>query len=136
MFSQLLTASELATRLRISPARLYELVRQGLVPVVRIGRQVRFDPAAVEAWIAGGGRSFPGGWRRVSDDGASTANARSGSGSQTGSAALPASAREERAMSAAEYGDMSSQHVDRLRASAVTPEAARARGYRTVVKCR
>src|SRR5262249_42642324 len=64
MTDRLWTAAELAMRLHIGPARLYELVRQGLVPAVRLGRQVRFDPAAVEAWIARGGRALPGGWRR------------------------------------------------------------------------
>ena len=56
--STILTAQEVAARLRISPQRAYELARLGLLPCIRIGRQVRFDEAAVEGWIAAGGQAY------------------------------------------------------------------------------
>lgn len=37
--------------------RVYELARTRVIPSVRIGRSIKFDPNAVEAWIAGGGNS-------------------------------------------------------------------------------
>jgi excisionase family DNA binding protein len=45
----------LAERLNVTPSRAYELVRTGVVPCVRLGRQVRVDPEAVERWIEAGG---------------------------------------------------------------------------------
>lgn len=35
--------------------RIYELCRKGLIPHVRIGRRVKFDPQAIEEWISKGG---------------------------------------------------------------------------------
>ena len=63
---QLLTAKEAAELLHVSLARLYELVRGGVVPAVRLGRQVRFSAAALDAWIVAGGQALPEGWRRGS----------------------------------------------------------------------
>jgi len=54
----ILTAQEVSAHLRISPQRAYELARLGLLPCIRIGRQVRFDEVKVEAWIAAGGRAY------------------------------------------------------------------------------
>jgi excisionase family DNA binding protein len=46
----LLTVQELARALKLNPQTLYRLVRQGLVPAVRIGNKtLRFDPAQVRA---------------------------------------------------------------------------------------
>jgi len=46
----LLTVQELAGALKLNPQTLYRLVRQGLVPAVRVGRKtLRFDPAQVRA---------------------------------------------------------------------------------------
>ena len=53
-----------ATRLGVSYARAAELARQELIPVVRLGRQVRVNPVALEEFISSGGKSLPGGWRR------------------------------------------------------------------------
>lgn len=61
---QLLTARELGERLRLPTARIYELAREDVLPHVRIGRQIRFEAAAVGAWIQRGGSPLPGGWRR------------------------------------------------------------------------
>jgi excisionase family DNA binding protein len=52
---RLLTAREAAPILRVTRERVYELVRLGLIPSVRLGRQVRFSESALEDWIAGGG---------------------------------------------------------------------------------
>ena len=60
----LLTVPEVARLLNVSEARTRELARQHLIPVVRLGRQLRFDPDAIQAWIADGGQALPGGWRR------------------------------------------------------------------------
>jgi excisionase family DNA binding protein len=61
---RLLTASQAAERLDVTLARLYELARTGTLLAVRIGRQIRFSPAALNDWIESGGQSLAGGWRR------------------------------------------------------------------------
>ena len=58
-------------RFGVTMARAYALVREGLLPpgvVVRIGRQVRIDPDALDQFIAAGGSGLPGGWRRQPAD--------------------------------------------------------------------
>jgi putative molybdopterin biosynthesis protein len=60
----MLTASEVAARFKVTGQRVHELARLGLLPSVRLGRSVRFDPAVIEEWIRNGGRAYPGGWRR------------------------------------------------------------------------
>lgn len=52
---RLLTAELLARAVSVSTSRIYQLARDGVIPCVRIGRQVRFDPARVVAWLAQGG---------------------------------------------------------------------------------
>lgn len=64
MDRKLLRVQEAADRLSISYPRAADLARKGLLPVVRIGRQVRIDPARLEQFIASGGAALPGGWRR------------------------------------------------------------------------
>jgi excisionase family DNA binding protein len=58
---ELVTVREVARRCGLSEGRVYRLVREGRFPVVRIGPgTVRFDPEAVERFIAAGGtRSRP-----------------------------------------------------------------------------
>ena len=58
----LLTIREVAPILRVSVPRCYELVRAGLLPSVRIGRQLRIDPLKLRQWIDGGGQALAGGW--------------------------------------------------------------------------
>jgi excisionase family DNA binding protein len=60
----LLTVAETADVLRVTPQRVYELIRDGLLPGIRLGRQVRVDDAQLQAWIAGGGRRLAGDWRK------------------------------------------------------------------------
>lgn len=54
----LLTARQLEAILQVREARVYEMARTGIFPpgvVVRMGRQVRFDEAALREWMRGGG---------------------------------------------------------------------------------
>lgn len=55
---RLLRAADVAELLGVPKARVYALAREGRFPgAVRIGRGVRFEPAAVQAWLRqGGGR--------------------------------------------------------------------------------
>jgi excisionase family DNA binding protein len=57
--SVLLTSEELAQRLSVPPTWVREKTRERArlrdsdpLPVVRLGKYVRFDPEAVDAWIA------------------------------------------------------------------------------------
>jgi excisionase family DNA binding protein len=53
---RLLRAREVAAMLNLSSAhRVYDLARRGMIPSVRIGRLLRFDPEALQTWIAQGG---------------------------------------------------------------------------------
>ena len=64
MRRELLTLRQCEQILKVSYARAAELARRGLLPTVRLGRQVRVDPDQLEAFIAKGGKPLPGGWRR------------------------------------------------------------------------
>jgi excisionase family DNA binding protein len=50
-----------AKYLDLSLPRVYELARLGLLPAVKFGRTVRFDPAALAAFVAQGGTTGPRG---------------------------------------------------------------------------
>lgn len=39
----LIDVAELARRLDVRPGTVYRLVREGFVPVIRVGRLIRFD---------------------------------------------------------------------------------------------
>lgn len=52
---RLLIAPEAAALLRVTENRLYDLAERGIVPCVRIGRQVRFPEDRLLAWIHAGG---------------------------------------------------------------------------------
>ena len=43
---------------------VYALAAEGLLPCVRIGRLLKFNPVALRAFVAGGGVALEGGWRR------------------------------------------------------------------------
>ncbi len=61
---RLLTADEVASLLQVSRLRVYELVRRGRIGgAIRLGRQVRFSPTRLAAWMDAGGHELPGGWR-------------------------------------------------------------------------
>jgi len=55
---------EVARILDVSESRVYELIRQGILPSVRLGRQIRVDKEALDEFIKAGGQALPGGWRR------------------------------------------------------------------------
>lgn len=59
----LLSPEDAAAMLGIKVDRLYELARRQIVPAVRLGRSVKFDPAALSKFIEKGGMALPGGWR-------------------------------------------------------------------------
>lgn len=61
---KLLNARQVAERFGMPVERVYALARQGLLPAVRLGRQVRFSAAALEEFVRNGGKALPGGWRR------------------------------------------------------------------------
>ena len=61
---RLLTAEQVSVLLQVPRARVYELAREGLIPAVRLGRQIRVSASALDDWIADGGRALPDGWRR------------------------------------------------------------------------
>lgn len=63
MFPKLLTMADVATVLNVTVARAYELARTGLLPTVKLGRQVRVDETRLRDWIAAGGAALPGNWR-------------------------------------------------------------------------
>ncbi len=49
---RLLKADEVAEALQVPKPRVYELARQHALPVVRIGRQIRFRQETIETWLA------------------------------------------------------------------------------------
>jgi excisionase family DNA binding protein len=52
---RLLLAAEAAALLRLSENRVYDLAARGVLPCVRIGRQIRFPEDKLLAWIEAGG---------------------------------------------------------------------------------
>jgi excisionase family DNA binding protein len=49
---KLLTASEVASILKVSKARVYELARTRAIPSITLGlRQIRFDEDSLRDWI-------------------------------------------------------------------------------------
>ena len=64
---QLLRMREVAEILDVTLHRAYELARTGVIPTVRIGRQLRVDADRLQEWIDSGGQSLPGGWRREAE---------------------------------------------------------------------
>lgn len=54
---KLIRATEVASILDVSQARVYELIRTGVIPSVRLGRQVRVDPSRLSKWLEEGGSS-------------------------------------------------------------------------------
>ena len=66
----LLTAKQVAVAWQLPLARVYELARLGVLPSVKCGeRQVRFDEAALQGFIARGGASQPNGHAATQESG-------------------------------------------------------------------
>ena len=61
---RLLTIKETSEILKVSTQRGYELARTGILPVVRLGRQLRVSEEQLRHFIESGGRPLSGGWRR------------------------------------------------------------------------
>jgi excisionase family DNA binding protein len=55
---KLMSIETLAGVLGVPRSRAYELLRRNVIPVVRIGRQVRVAEDALRAWITSGGRGL------------------------------------------------------------------------------
>lgn len=51
----LMTAEQVSAQTTIPKHRVYELARLDLMPHVRLGRSMRFDPQAVRRWLDEGG---------------------------------------------------------------------------------
>jgi len=64
MGKKLLRIPTVAKILDVSEDRVYSLAREGVLPHVRLGRQIRVDSDALEEFINSGGKALPGGWRR------------------------------------------------------------------------
>lgn len=61
MNKQILVADEVAEILRVDKQRIYSLVREGAIPVIRLGeRQYRFSAQAIEQFLHGGGTKKEG----------------------------------------------------------------------------
>jgi excisionase family DNA binding protein len=48
---QYLDIAALAERLRIKRSTLYAWAEQGMIPYLKLGRLLRFDPDEIEAWL-------------------------------------------------------------------------------------
>ncbi len=57
VLDRLLKADEAQDLLGVSKPRLYQLVRDGVLPAVRLGRQVRFSPKGLAQFIESGGKA-------------------------------------------------------------------------------
>ena len=64
MSSTLLSLKDACKILNVSYARGAALAREGILPVVRLGRQLRVDPQRLSRFVEEGGKALPGGWRR------------------------------------------------------------------------
>ncbi len=54
-----LTVAQVSKIFQVPALRVYELIRQGRLPVVRLGRQVRVQDEALRRWMDGGGQGLP-----------------------------------------------------------------------------
>src|SRR5436309_2543064 len=52
MSKRLLSTADAARRLGLDPRTIYERVRHGELPAIRVGRVWRFEPAALDEWVA------------------------------------------------------------------------------------
>lgn len=56
----LLTADEVCTLLKVKKSWLYDPVEAGAIEVIRLGKQLRFQPSAISAYLAECARSQKG----------------------------------------------------------------------------
>lgn len=62
---KLIRVSAAAEILDVPEERVYKMAREGLIPVVRVGRQLRIDPEQLSKWISQGGKTLSGGWKNI-----------------------------------------------------------------------
>jgi excisionase family DNA binding protein len=55
MSTRFLEISRVADLLGVSETTTRRLVKKGVLPAIRVGRQIRIDERRLEAWLAGGG---------------------------------------------------------------------------------
>jgi excisionase family DNA binding protein len=60
---RLLKIYQAAEIMDVPVERAYALARDGILPVVHLGRQIRIAPEQFEEWIKNGGQALPGGWK-------------------------------------------------------------------------
>lgn len=60
------TVIEIAELLNLSPDRVYEAIRQNLLPSVHIGRQIRIEEQAFNEWVRQGGLRYAPSHNRAS----------------------------------------------------------------------
>jgi excisionase family DNA binding protein len=53
---RLMTIQETADVLRVRPSRAYALVREGVLPAVRLRRTIRVEEEALHQWVRAGGQ--------------------------------------------------------------------------------
>lgn len=56
--------ARVAKYLGVGVPRVYEMARQGLIPCVHLGRQIRFSVKMLREWQDQGGKQLPGGWKK------------------------------------------------------------------------
>ena len=61
---RLMTAGEVSQWLGIRKQHAYELARDGVLPCVKLGRAIRFDPVELDEFLKNGGAAFAHGWRK------------------------------------------------------------------------
>lgn len=61
MKKKLLNIAEVAEVLGVKEHRVYALARSNLLPIVRIGRQIRVEEGRLQEWIDQGGSSLQDG---------------------------------------------------------------------------
>ena len=49
--AELMTVQEVADYLRVTDKTIYRLLKRGKIPAARVGRQWRFDRAAIDEWL-------------------------------------------------------------------------------------
>ena len=58
------TAEVVAPLLGLSKQALYEAVRRKIIPCVKIGHRIRFNPDALAEWVVNGGKALDGSEQR------------------------------------------------------------------------
>ncbi len=61
---KLLRVDAVAEMLDLPEDRVYALSREGILPTVRCGRQLRWSLEQIQDFIASGGKGYAGTWRR------------------------------------------------------------------------